>query len=101
MQSLVFTSEDNLRLRNTFWQKQNCFHLFNKEKHGPVGLVHVDAHSDTSDSMFGEKVTHGTPFRRAVEEGLLDCKRVVQIGLRGSGYTGKDYQWAEDQVLYT
>ncbi|KAM7440655.1 hypothetical protein ABFA07_010180 [Porites harrisoni] len=68
-----------------------------KEKHGPVGLVHVDAHSDTSDSMFGEKVTHGTPFRRAVEEGLLDCKRVVQIGLRGSGYTGKDYQWAEDQ----
>lgn len=90
-----------MRLRNTFRQKQNCFHLFNKEKHGPVGLVHVDAHSDTSDSMFGEKVTHGTPFRRAVEEGLLDCKRVVQIGLRGSGYTGKDYQWAEDQVLCT
>jgi len=48
--------------------------------------------------MFGEKVTHGTPFRRAVEEGLLDCKRVVQIGLRGTGYTGKDYKWAEEQV---
>jgi len=68
-----------------------------KDQYGPVGLVHVDAHSDTSDSMFGEKVTHGTPFRRAVEEGLLDCKRVVQIGLRGSGYTGKDYIWAEEQ----
>ena len=48
--------------------------------------------------MFGEKITHGTTFRRAVEEGLLDCERVVQIGLRGSGYTGKDYSWAEDQV---
>ena len=70
----------------------------NKDKHGPVGLVHVDAHSDTNDSMFGEKVTHGTPFRRAVEEGLLDCKRVVQIGLRGTGYTGKDYKWPEEQV---
>jgi len=68
-----------------------------KDQYGPVGLVHVDAHSDTSDSMFGEKVTHGTPFRRAVEEGLLDCKRVVQIGLRGSGYTGKDYKWPEEQ----
>lgn len=68
-----------------------------KDKHGPVGLVHVDAHSDTSDVMFGEKVTHGTPFRRAVEEGLLDGKRVVQIGLRGTGYTGKDYKWAADQ----
>lgn len=68
-----------------------------KEKHGPVGLVHVDAHSDTNDVMFGEKITHGTTFRRAVEEGLLDCDRVVQIGLRGSGYTGKDYAWAEDQ----
>ena len=58
----------------------------------------MDAHSDTSDVMFGEKVTHGTPFHRAVEEGLLDGKRVVQIGLRGTGYTGKDYKWAADQV---
>ena len=74
------------------------FSFLNQEKHGPVGLVHVDAHSDTNDTMFGEKVTHGTPFRRAVEEGLLDCKRVIQIGLRGTGYTGNDYQWPEDQV---
>lgn len=68
-----------------------------KDKHGPVGLVHVDAHSDTNDLMFGERVTHGTPFRRAVEEGLLDCKRVVQIGLRGPGYTANDFDWPEKQ----
>merc|ERR1712212_1332888 len=47
-----------------------------KEKYGPVGLIHVDAHTDTGDSMFGEKIAHGTPFRRAVEEGLLDLQRV-------------------------
>ena len=70
-----------------------------KEKHGPVGLVHIDAHSDTSDTMFGEKIAHGTPFRRAVEEGLLDCQRVVQIGLRGAGYTPNDYKWAREQVI--
>ena len=43
-------------------------------------------------------MTHGTPFRRAVEEGLLDCKRVVQIGLRGPGYTENDFDWPEKQV---
>ena len=49
----------------------------------PVGLIHFDAHSDTSDTYFGgEKYTHGTPFRRAVEEGLIDPKRVIQIGIR-------------------
>jgi len=68
-----------------------------KEKYGPVGLVHVDAHGDTSNTMMGCTITHGTPFRRAVEEGLLDCKRVVQIGLRGSGYSNTDYSWAMDQ----
>lgn len=52
---------------------------------GPVGMVHFDAHSDTYDTYFGgSRYTHGTPFRRAVEEGLLDPKRVVQIGLRGA-----------------
>lgn len=52
---------------------------------GPVGMVHFDAHSDTLDAYFGgQRYTHGTPFRRAIEEGLLDPKRVVQIGLRGS-----------------
>jgi guanidinobutyrase len=66
-------------------------------KYGPVGLVHVDAHSDINDEMFGEKITHGTPFRRAVEEGLLDCKRVWQIGLRGTGYAADDFDWSRKQ----
>jgi guanidinobutyrase len=67
------------------------------QKHGPVGMVHVDAHTDTSDAMFGEPVTHGTPFRRAVEEGLLAPERVVQIGLRGTGYDLNDFEWAREQ----
>lgn len=66
-------------------------------KHGPVGLVHVDAHADINDHMFGEKIAHGTPFRRAVEEGLLDCQRVVQIGLRGTGYSADEFDWSRNQ----
>jgi len=58
---------------------------------------HVDAHADINDEMFGEKIAHGTTFRRAVEEGLLDCARVVQIGLRSSGYAPDDFDWARDQ----
>ncbi len=50
----------------------------------PVGLVHIDAHTDTCDTELGARFTHGTPFRRAVEEGLLDPKRTVQIGIRGA-----------------
>ena len=65
--------------------------------HGPVGLVHVDAHTDINDTMFGEKIAHGTPFRRAVEEGLLDPRRVVQIGVRGTGYTADDFDWSRQQ----
>ncbi|HOV04767.1 MAG TPA: arginase family protein, partial [Kaistiaceae bacterium] len=54
-------------------------------KDGPVGLIHFDAHSDTNDTYFGgNPYTHGTPFRRAIEEGLLDPGRVIQIGIRGS-----------------
>ena len=45
------------------------------QKHGPVGLIHVDAHADINEQMFGEPIAHGTPFRRAVEDGLLDAKR--------------------------
>ena len=66
-------------------------------RHGPLGLVHVDAHADINDEMFGEKIAHGTPFRRAVEEGLLDCQRVVQIGLRGTGYAADDFDWSRQQ----
>ena len=67
------------------------------KKHGPVGLIHVDAHTDTNDNMFGEKIAHGTTFRRAVEEGLLDCDRVFQIGQRAQGYSAEDFRWGEDQ----
>lgn len=67
------------------------------KKHGPVGLIHVDAHADINDHMFGEKIAHGTPFRRAVEEGLIDPNRTYQIGLRGTGYTAEDFDWAREQ----
>lgn len=67
------------------------------KKHDPVGLVHIDAHADVNDEMFGEKVAHGTTFRRAAEEGLLDCQRVVQIGLRAQGYSADDFNWSRRQ----
>lgn len=68
-----------------------------RRKHGPLGLVHVDAHADVNDTMFGEKIAHGTPFRRCVDEGLLDGKRVVQIGLRATGYAADDFDWPRRQ----
>lgn len=67
------------------------------KKHGPVGLIHIDAHTDTNDQMFGESIAHGTTFRRAAEEGLLDCHRVVQIGQRAQGYSAEDFKWGESQ----
>lgn len=66
-------------------------------QHGPVALVHVDAHADVNDDMFGERIAHGTPFRRAVEEGLLQTSKVWQIGLRGSGYSAEDFDWPRQQ----
>ena len=66
-------------------------------KHGPLGLVHVDAHADVNDEMFGEQITHGTIFRRAIEEGLIDPRRMVQIGLRATGYAADDFDWARSQ----
>lgn len=67
---------------------------------GPVGMIHFDAHSDTNDSYFGDNpYTHGTPFRRAIEEGLLDPKRVVQIGIRGSVYDLGEHDWARAQGI--
>jgi guanidinobutyrase len=68
-----------------------------RKRHGPVGLIHVDAHADVNEAMFGERIAHGTPFRRAVEEGLLDTGRAVQIGLRGTGYAADDFEWAGGQ----
>ena len=62
----------------------------------PVGMIHFDAHTDLYDSYFGGfKYTHGTPFRRAIEEGVLDPKRTIQIGLRGSMYDNDDFEWGE------
>ena len=67
------------------------------KRHGPVALVHVDAHADVNDEMFGEPIAHGTPFRRAVEEGLLIGSKVWQIGLRGTGYAADDFDWPRRQ----
>lgn len=67
------------------------------EKYGPVGLIHVDAHADINEHMFGEPIAHGTPFRRAVEAGVLDTRRCVQIGLRGTGYAADDFDWPRRQ----
>jgi guanidinopropionase len=65
-----------------------------------VGMIHFDAHSDTNDKYFGDNpYTHGTPFRRAIEEGLLDPKRVVQIGIRGSIYEPGEHDWARAQGI--
>jgi guanidinobutyrase len=68
-----------------------------KRKHGPVGLIHVDAHADINDTMFGESIAHGTPFRRAAEEGLVRGGRVYQIGIRGTGYTPDELDWPRSQ----
>ncbi len=61
-------------------------------RYGPVALIHFDSHSDLWYSYFGGKDTHGTPFRRALEEGLIDTARSSQIGLRGSLYDQDDLQ---------
>ena len=68
-----------------------------KEKHGPVALIHIDAHADINDDMFGEKIAHGTPFRRAVDDGVLLNDKVFQIGLRGTGYSPDDFNWSRKQ----
>ncbi|MDP1724356.1 MAG: agmatinase [Alphaproteobacteria bacterium] len=65
-------------------------------KNEPLGLIQFDAHSDTLDIFFGSKYTHGTGFRRAIEENLLDPKRMVQIGIRGAIYDEDDYKFARD-----
>ena len=64
--------------------------------HGPLALVQFDSHPDTWDAYFGQKYTHGTPFRRAVEEGLLDPARSIQVGMRGSIYDERDWDDARD-----
>ncbi|XP_071521971.1 guanidinobutyrase-like isoform X1 [Panulirus ornatus] len=68
-----------------------------KAKRGPVGLVHVDAHSDVSGSMLGAKIYHGAPFRLALEEGLIDPHATIQIGLRGTQHSEEGHTWQLNQ----
>ncbi len=60
------------------------------KQHGPVGLIDFDSHTDTWDNYWGERYTHGTWCKRAIEEGLIDTKRAVQLGIRGSLYGSED-----------
>ncbi len=64
------------------------------KRHGPVALIHVDAHADVNDEMFGEREAHGTVFRCAYEEGLIRPEKTYQIGIRGTGYAAIDFSEA-------
>lgn len=66
-------------------------------KHGPVALVHVDAHADINDHQFGEEIAHGTIFRRAIEEKIVQPEKMFQIGLRATGYAADDFDWSRQQ----
>lgn len=68
-----------------------------QKKHGAMAVVHVDAHADINDNMFGEKIAHGTIFRRALEENLIDGNKMIQIGLRATGYSAEDFDWSRNQ----
>ena len=70
-----------------------------KKKHGPVGLIHFDAHSDLWHGYYDNKDTHGTPFRRAIEENLIDPSISCQIGLRGPLYDKNDFSMSKDAGL--
>ncbi len=69
------------------------------KRHGPVALIHFDAHCDTWDQYFGGKYFHGTMFRRAVEEGLIDPRRTIHIGIRGSLYAESDFDFQKEQGM--
>ena len=64
--------------------------------HGPVAVVQIDSHTDTHDVQFGSKLTHATPFRRAHEAGLIDPKKVMQLGIRGSLFYPDDLKWSKE-----
>ncbi len=67
--------------------------------HGPVGLIQFDAHNDLWDEYFGSKLSHGTPFRRAIEEGLLLKESFLQVGLRGQVYSKHDFDFARENKV--
>lgn len=66
------------------------------KKHGKLSMVHFDSHADINDEVFGQKYNHGTPFRRSLEEGLVDSSHSIQIGMRGSLYDPKEHEMARD-----
>lgn len=66
------------------------------KKYGPVALVHFDSHSDLCDEVFGQKYNHGTPFRRALEENLIDASHSIQVGMRGSLYDPDEHKMAAE-----
>lgn len=68
-------------------------------KHGPVGLVHFDTHTDTGTEVFGVEISHGTPMYRLVEQGHVDPKRYVQIGLRGYWPGPKEFDWQSERGI--
>lgn len=68
-----------------------------KEKYGSVAVLHIDAHSDTNEAMFGERISHGTIMRNAWEDGCLQNNKVYQIGVRGTGYASDDFDWGRKQ----
>ena len=68
-------------------------------QHGPLAVVHFDAHPDTWDQYFGSKLFHGTPFRRAIEEGAIDPKRMIQVGIRGPLYGSEDFDFHAEHGL--
>ena len=63
----------------------------------PVGVFQIDSHADTLDTLAETRINHATTFRRAVEEGLIDPRRTIQIGLRGSRFSPDDIKWGQDQ----
>jgi guanidinopropionase len=67
--------------------------------HGPLSLVQFDAHIDTWDEYFGGKYFHGTPFRRAIEEGVVDGRRFIQIGIRGPMYGEEDFDFHREHGI--
>lgn len=68
-------------------------------KDAPVSLIQIDAHADTLDTMLGKKYANGTPIRRAIEEGLVNPGRTIQIGLRGTLFSKDDHLWAKEQGI--
>ena len=66
---------------------------------GPIGMVHIDAHTDTWDQWMGSKLNHGAPFRRAVEDGLLDPKRTIQVGIRGAQNSDEGWKFSQDSGM--